>query len=974
METPWIKNIPLKINIWLLLAMCFSDNTFGQSIISGEYIVHIQQDYLSKNTATWYKSISEKYTDIVVKKLCDEPLELWLVTNTSDVLEKTTAQFEKDLNRLPGVKNIAPNRRLSPRTIPDDSLLNNQWQYVNTGNGSQINADLDADKAWDFTTGGVTPLGDTIVICVVDNGANIMHPDLTDNTWVNHHEIPNNGIDDDGNGYIDDYRGWDVRSLDDNVGDTGDHGTPVAGIIGAKGNNRIGVTGVNWDVKLMIVDYGNNATEANALASYAYPYTMRKLYNETNGAKGAFVVATNSSWGVDKVMPSEAPFWCAIYDSLGSVGILNCGATSNSNTNVDEEGDLPTSCPSPYLISVTNINRQDVKLSSAGYGIKSIDLGSYGHQVYTLSQNSYGTFGGTSGATPHVTGAIGLIYALQCPSWAYMYKNDPALAARMARDFILFGVQPLSALDNITVTGGKLNLHNVLYLANMRCEGCPLPAGIQIETGDETRITWVDPTATPFKARYRVADVGEWVDVEDILSPYIIHDLPSCQEIEFQIFLSCGLNPDTYSHSFRFESPGCCLSPALQPIRIDSEQIILAISGSTNAQNTISLTGGESTMTTQIGNDTILFTGLTECRLYHISAVASCQDFGTSSLDTSNLWVSTYCPDCTDISYCTFGIKDNTGEWIQKFALGSAEWESGKGDNSYAFFGGALDEVYFAGETYALQLSPGFDDIRFSEYFYLYLDGNKDGAFDDDELLYYTITPSTQPIITNIAMPHALQEGYTRMRLIMSYDDLSSSCDVADFEYGEIEDYCIYVQNTNCLNIAKPNFVTVNDTILMVADTSKQQVELRMRVHGTEEWTTQLTFYNDVLIEGLSPCTLYDFQYRTICNILPSLYSQTDTIRVGCRSSVNTPVKSDVVIYPNPNYSGIITINNPYGDVYNMKATMRDVYNNDVKIHLLYKNATSAFIYIDQDVPSGMYLLQVASENITRTYTLFYYK
>jgi len=102
------------------------------------------------------------------------------------------------------------------------------------------------------------------------------------------------------------------------------------------------------------------------------------------GAEGAFVVAVNSSWGTDFGQPADAPLWCALYDSLGTYGVLSCAATANNNTNVDTMGDLPTACPSDYLISVTNTNSSDVKVNSAGYGVVTIDLGAPGNQIYSV--------------------------------------------------------------------------------------------------------------------------------------------------------------------------------------------------------------------------------------------------------------------------------------------------------------------------------------------------------------------------------------------------------------------------------------------------------------------------------------------------------------------------------------------------------------------------------------------------------------
>jgi hypothetical protein len=143
------------------------------------------------------------------------------------------------------------------------------------------------------------------------------HSDLTDNLWKNHKEIPGNGIDDDGNGYVDDYEGWNAVSQNGNVYSSGSHGLNVAGIIGARGNNEMGVSGMNWDIKIMQIRL-SQVREDNVLRAYEYALSHRKRYNESGGIEGAFVVATNSSWGIDRGRPEDAPLWCAFYDSLGN--------------------------------------------------------------------------------------------------------------------------------------------------------------------------------------------------------------------------------------------------------------------------------------------------------------------------------------------------------------------------------------------------------------------------------------------------------------------------------------------------------------------------------------------------------------------------------------------------------------------------------------------------------------------------------
>ena len=128
---------------------------------------------------------------------------------------------------------------------------------------------------------------------------------MIDNHWVNAAEVPGNGVDDDGNGFVDDYNGWNASSGTDAIS-AGGHGTSVSGMIGATGNNGNGGAGVNWDVDIMQIQMGG-LTESNVIAAYNYPYTMRNLYNTSNGTQGAFVVATNASWGIDGANPANYP-------------------------------------------------------------------------------------------------------------------------------------------------------------------------------------------------------------------------------------------------------------------------------------------------------------------------------------------------------------------------------------------------------------------------------------------------------------------------------------------------------------------------------------------------------------------------------------------------------------------------------------------------------------------------------------------
>jgi len=441
------------------------------------FIIAQENDYIPGELIIQFKekisidSFERSYVDIEMEsiRLLSDRMNIWWVKYNSE--ENNDAEVRFRISKDPRVSIVQFNHQVTLResfdefasqfaNFPNDPMFNQQWALHNTGQtGGAPDADIDAPEAWDIATGGVTVLGDSIVVAIVDGGCQLNHPDL--NYWYNWNEIPNNSIDEDGNGYIDDFRGWNAYNNTPNVPSNG-HGTHVSGISGAKGNNNLGVSGINWNVKVMPIA-GSSSSEATVVAAYAYALELRAQYNETNGALGAFVVATNSSFGVDYGQPANYPIWCAMYDSLGVQGILSCGATANLNINIDLMGDIPTACPSDYMVAVTNTTHNDVKNSGAAYGLTTIDLGAPGTSILsTYPTSNYSTLTGTSMATPMVTGAIALMYAAADASRISFYKSDLPAGTIMFRDVLFNGVDSISALWGITVTGGRLNVYNTV--------------------------------------------------------------------------------------------------------------------------------------------------------------------------------------------------------------------------------------------------------------------------------------------------------------------------------------------------------------------------------------------------------------------------------------------------------------------------------------------------------------------------------
>jgi subtilisin family serine protease len=423
--------------------------TENETFVENEFIIWLEQGVDAATFAT------NSDAGITPKRMLSKRLNIWLfeINDNKELREDKMRRLNANAD-VRVIQNNHTNITLR-EAIPDDPFFGQQWAP----------AIMNLPQAWEeFTTGGVTATGDTIVVAVIDGGADWTHEDL--NCWENAHEIPNNGIDDDGNGYIDDFHGWNAYNHNGYVG-SNNHGTHVSGIIGAVGNNGKGVCGVNWNVKIMPI-CGSSSNESVVVEAYSYVLEMRARYNETDGEEGAFIVATNSSFGVDYGNPDDYPIWCSMYDEMGNVGILSCGAGPNMNVNVDVVGDVPSACPGNYLIGITNTTSSDEKYGNAGYGVNNIDLGAPGTSIYsTLPNNNYSNMTGTSMATPQVSGTIALMYAALPEEMMIACKNDPANFCLSVRHHLLNGADHLPSLDGLVASGRRLNaygaIESVLY-------------------------------------------------------------------------------------------------------------------------------------------------------------------------------------------------------------------------------------------------------------------------------------------------------------------------------------------------------------------------------------------------------------------------------------------------------------------------------------------------------------------------------
>jgi subtilisin family serine protease len=214
---------------------------------------------------------------------------------------------------------------------------------------------------------------------------------------------------------------------------------------------------------------GSSGTFSVVAKAYGYAIAQKKLWLESNGEKGANVVVTNSSFGVDYAKCDTPTYsvWNDIYNEMGKIGILSAAATANIGMDIDANGDVPTGCNSPYIISVTNTDSSDKKFGQAGWGRTTVDLGAPGTAIFsTYSGGQYQNLTGTSMATPHIAGQVALMHAGASSAFVDLYRKNPAQAALELKKIMMTTVDANSTLTGRTVSGGRMNLGRAVKAIN----------------------------------------------------------------------------------------------------------------------------------------------------------------------------------------------------------------------------------------------------------------------------------------------------------------------------------------------------------------------------------------------------------------------------------------------------------------------------------------------------------------------------
>ena len=378
--------------------------------------------------------LTSRFNDRVEDRIESDPgLESIDDLDNADAAE-TAAQY----SALPEVEYAEPNMEIEldavegalPPIVPSDPRFDDQWALANSGQrGGKQGADISAMHAWLTTTGS-----DKVVVAVLDSGVDYRHEDLAPNMWKRPASVA--PYHDDQLGTIDDEDGFNAIDNASDPMDENGHGTHCAGIVGAEGGNNIGITGVNWKVRIMPLKFmnaGGFGTTKDAIEAINYVIDRKKA--------GVNVRIISASWGGTQRSRALEEVIRKAYEN----DILFVAAAGNSTVNNDRQPHYPSSYPN--VLSVAALDRNDALASFSNYGLKSVAIAAPGKEILsTWLGNDYKEASGTSMATPVVAGVAALVVA-----------ENPRISVEQLKKQILASADPIPALKGKITTGGRVN-------------------------------------------------------------------------------------------------------------------------------------------------------------------------------------------------------------------------------------------------------------------------------------------------------------------------------------------------------------------------------------------------------------------------------------------------------------------------------------------------------------------------------------
>ncbi len=419
-----VKIIVCSLFLLLATGFIFAQET-SKNFADGELLVKFKKGVNSALVA----ENTEKFGANLLETLGDTN---WVRVKLPQDL--SVEQAIKEYLQSGEIESVQPNYYYHLQATPNDSQFGSLYGMTK----------ISAPTAWDLTTGNANT-----VVAVIDTGSKYTHEDLAANIWTNSGEINNNGVDDDGNGFVDDFYGYDFFYNDSNPLDENGHGTHVSGTIGAVGNNALGVVGVNWNVRIMTIKIYDNdgygTTAAMLINAYNYVRLMKN--------RGINIRVTNNSYsGCDEACGYDQATKDAL-DALGDAGVLNVFAAGNDARNIDFNQAFPASYTSPGIVTVASSNSTDDRSGFSNWGVTSVDIAAPGSGILStvMSAGNYGTLSGTSMASPHTAGAAALLSSY-----------NPNLSVASLKATLMNSADILSQWNGFVKSRGRLNIANAL--------------------------------------------------------------------------------------------------------------------------------------------------------------------------------------------------------------------------------------------------------------------------------------------------------------------------------------------------------------------------------------------------------------------------------------------------------------------------------------------------------------------------------
>ena len=431
----------------LLLSLALSITSFAQQAwVPGEVLVRLR-----KGT-----SIADVQRELALTLNSEATVESVTPIGRGSIYHKLVLdqggaderELEKRIARLPSVEAVSLNYRLVYRAEPNDAQYGTQWNME----------DINVEPVWNHTTGGTMANGHRIGVALSDLAIQTNHPDLSGNIWP--------------------------TSPAQGTGE--DHGTEVASVMGAMGNNGIGIAGVNWDVE--IFSSGETNDLSDVIDQFEMATFVREQFNASNGANGLMVVSITASWGVPDPSACNG-FMQPLFTDMTAAGIILVASGPNQPQDLDVAFDFPSNCALAEHLVVTSYG----PLNEVPYatGNNSVHLLAPGINIPVATVgNAYGVVNGNSFAIPTVAGAVALLYSIPCPSFAQLVMDDPMAARQLVKDAILNNTTPFPGGGALTITGGKLNVHAAYQALMSGCTPTCTEYSITLTTTGDPVTTW----------------------------------------------------------------------------------------------------------------------------------------------------------------------------------------------------------------------------------------------------------------------------------------------------------------------------------------------------------------------------------------------------------------------------------------------------------------------------------------------------